>query len=185
MANNMKDKNVILGMDLAGDDLAVLCIIVDNETFYFEFNDADLTKATPQLLNRMLFLNSEEPTMYYKSGEKGVTFIRDNKEMIQEHVENIFRQYCNECNVHFIGNIKPIEFVAFSKLLKEINNLKHINIDDDYLSLKSIEKALNVLRITNDKIFGVREREDTENRIVSTKLVESLYKGLIEFKPLI
>lgn len=174
----MENKEVFLGMDLAGGDLAVLCLIVDNETFYFEFNDTDLTKASASLLNRMMFLNSDEQTLCYKSGEKGVTFIRDNKEMIQEHIENIIRQYCSNFNVKFVGNIKPIEFVQFFKLLSGIKNTEHINIDDDYLSLNAIERALNVIHMTTDMIFGIRVSAEQENRIVSTTLVKSLYDNL-------
>lgn len=188
MENN-NNKEIFIGMDLVepnnpDSDIASICIIADGKTFYFEFNDCDLTKANTNLLNKLLFLNNEEPTLLYKSGERDITYCRDNREMAVEFLQNVLLMYCENKNVTLVGNITPYDFVSFTKLIGESELLKHINvtIDNNYINLVTLSKFLKLINLYEvDNLFD-KVGHENDNIIIQTNLIMHIYSGLVEVK---
>lgn len=178
----MEKKNLFIGMDMCNNkdvDSSILsiCMIVDDKTFYMENNSIDLGQVNPmeleEKINKMLFINNEEPHMCYTSGEKGITYIKDDMEMITEHIQNILMQYFRDHEVRLIGDLNAYQFVAFSKILKNTKLLKHINIDD-YVSIVEVNKVLNMIKLNDFNLKEVSDRV-ADNLIVSTHINQNIF----------
>lgn len=178
----MEKKDLFISMDMCNNNDAdstvlCLCMMVDDKIYYMENNSIPLNEINPEELeekiNKMLFIDNEEPHMCYTAGERQTTYIRDDMEMITEHIQNILMQYFKNHEVRLIGDLNAYQFVAFSKILKNINLLKHINIDD-YVSIVEVNRVLNMIKL-ND--FNLKElsKKQAVNLIVSTHINKNIF----------
>lgn len=175
--------NKLLGRDVNDVIPASICLMIDKETFYFEFNDIDFSKFNPisveYVMNRLILIDSGEPTMCYKSGNKNITYIRDNKEIIVEHIRNIILQYCKDCNIEFIGDISPILYTDFIRMIQ--NNVILKDYEFEFIELKTLLNFIDlhssfgsILDINNPLRYYLKQQED--NAIVITSLTKRIYE---------
>lgn len=178
----MEKKDLFISMDMCNNkdaESAVLCVcmVVDDKTYYMENNSIDLGQISPEELeekiNKMLFINNEESHMCYTAGERGITYIKDDMEMITEHIQNILLQYFRNHEIRLIGDLNAYQYVAFSKILKNTKLLKHINIDD-YVSIVEVNKVLNMIKLNDFNLKEINKRV-ADNLIVLTHINQNIF----------